>query len=255
MGWFQDRSEAFEEAIGIRRFVILSLAGAVTGFVAWVLKWLSSWGLSVITAAPIEYVAGGVVAAGFLIWWLLEYAVVLKRRLTPQLAVRFEPRDPWIRPTPATTPSANNPNTLVRTQAIFVRLQIENIKPDTVAKGCLVYLTDVLREREPGVFVGIGYGDSLRLAWAARPVDGWFNPLDIPAKTKIFADIFSVDNEHNKMLVKWEQELMAHENLFNEAGTYRFDIAVISGNGPPVTASIGIDWTGEWDKMRAWSIK
>jgi hypothetical protein len=78
--------------------------------------------------------------------------------------------------------------------------------------------------------------------------------MDIPFNTKIFADLLSVDAEHNQIFVKWEQNLLAHQNLFERNGQYKFDVLATSNIGKPATAQIGVEWNGAWDQIKAWPI-
>ncbi len=202
---------------------------------------ISYWALALFVILPIS------------IWSipaLVRKVSKLQEQIEPQVSIRFEPRDPWVRPSPANTPSQDDPNFIVRTDSIFVRVQVETIKSDTIARGCQAYLTDVLFKNDQGEFEETNYVDTLRLAWSARPHADWFQKKDIASNTRTFVDLFSVDAVHNKILVKWDQDLLAHQNLFVRPGDYRFDVLVTADLGSPVFAKIGVTWTGKWDELR-----
>lgn len=247
MSWITDSWDVLRAAVGARRYVLLSLATGVVAIATGIYLYFTGRDM----ALTAQIAIGASVILLVLFVTVLDYGVRLHRTIRPKIAIRFEPHDPFIRPTPARVPKLDNPHERVDADAIFLRVRVENLMPNTVARGCLIYLTDITKEVRPGEFGSIGYGDTLRLAWSARPADGWYNPINIPGNTRIFADLLSVDSVHNGIYVKWEQDLLAHKHLFDEPGKYKFDLLASCDPGKPTSASIIVDWTGEWSEITA----
>lgn len=252
--WLQDRKETILESLTFKRALAIPVIVAVVTGIIRLVPVLAKEGAPVFLGVP-DW-AWGLLAGLFLfLLFMVQYATRLRLRLKPEIAIQFEACDPWMRSTKAYLTAPDNPNERTLIDAIYIRVQVSNNNADTIAMGCLAQLTDVLREETPDKFVSKGYGDTLRLAWAAQPYERWHNPLDIPADARTFFDLLYVDSQHKKITVSWDQALLAHEDLFDRPGKYKFDVLVTSKNSGSVKASIGIEWTGEWSKIRAWAIE
>lgn len=135
----------------------------------------------------------------------------------------------------------------------FVRFKVENTTPDTVVRGCECYLASIWRRVGEADFQQVSSGDSLRLPWAARPRDRLHSPLSIPYSLDVFCDLLFVDEINRAIAPQWDVHLNANFGILEQHGTYRFDVIVISEKGGPVSKSIYLEWTGEWDNLRTWA--
>lgn len=260
----KDRWAAIGEAAGVRKYVIGVIIAAILGAMDWIEKWaqglFADWlalktqvkDLEMVFGFP-SWVVGLTVLFALLWWWMLEYAVRLRRQLNPEIAITFEGTDPWVHPVLARTPSRDDPNTAVETTAIFVRFQVKNTTLGTVVRSCEAYLSSVWWKSGSGDFVKVSSGDSMRLRWAAQPPQLSFGAISIPYGVDVFCDLLSVDEEHGQILIKWIVELNANAGIFGRIGTYRFDVVAISRDGGPVNQSIYVDWQGQWDQIRTWA--
>jgi hypothetical protein len=88
-GWFRQRIDALNDALGVRRYVLASLIGAVTSFADWVFLRLETIGVSAFLGVP-PIVVGVFAAVLTLAWFLLERIVELRKRLTPLLSVEYD---------------------------------------------------------------------------------------------------------------------------------------------------------------------
>lgn len=243
----------FFASVGGKWFLLPGFVSGCAGVIAILrglgLTWVpevSYWALAVFVVLPMS------------IWSipaLIRTVVKLQDRLEPKVEIRFEPKNPWVVRVRATTPSKTNLTNSVETDAIFFRIQVLNPQPNTTVTRCVAYLANVLMLDEQGNSIPTNYGDSLRLRWAARQPYLDFAPVNIPHGTNIYLDLFSVDAEHNTILVKWDVPLNANAQLFDRPGEYRLDVLVETENGGAVKTSIGVRWTGQWENTEAWQIQ
>ena len=61
-------------------------------------------------------------------------------------------------------------------------------------------------------------------------------------------DVASTDPIHNVLHIKWQQELIAYEELFKRHGTYRLRLVASSEDGGNATIALLISWNGHWDQ-------
>src|SRR5260221_167718 len=79
MGWVRDRFLAFNDGVGPKRFTIGAIFSAAVGVAAYIQAALPGSGIS--PGFPFSLIFGLLVLAGCIAWWLLDYAVKLRRQL------------------------------------------------------------------------------------------------------------------------------------------------------------------------------
>ena len=80
MGWIRDRWAVLQAALGLRRFLLAPIIGTVVGSVDWVARKFAEADMGHLIGVPSWAV--GIFAATFLVfWWVLEYAVKLRKQI------------------------------------------------------------------------------------------------------------------------------------------------------------------------------
>ena len=80
MDWIRDRWAVLRTALGLRRFLLAPIIGTVVGSVDWVARKFAEADMGHLIGVPSWAV--GIYAATFLIlWWILEYAVKLRKQI------------------------------------------------------------------------------------------------------------------------------------------------------------------------------
>jgi hypothetical protein len=135
--------------------------------------------------------------------WLGEHkrANALAERLRPAMTLIFKPAFPWVVPVERGRIQVA-PSDYIEAKCLFFCVQIHNPRPAAQLRGVRVSLINVER-LENGIWVDRGMTGSLRLRWA-KELANLFAPRDIEYSDKCYVDIVSVDEHHNKVLIKQE---------------------------------------------------
>jgi hypothetical protein len=80
MGWVKDRLSAFADGVGAKRFVLGAVFGFIVGAVDHIRAWIQGAGVTQSVGVP-SWIFGLLVIVVLIAWWLLEYAVRLRRQL------------------------------------------------------------------------------------------------------------------------------------------------------------------------------
>jgi hypothetical protein len=178
---------------------------------------------------------------------VLELTELTRRRLT----ISFEPRDPWV----IRLPHSNIPDTrlpgapIVQAPSLWFRVEVSTPEGSQVTHGCTVHLQNV--EYSPDgtqPFQATIFGGSQLLRWAEEPRQP-FGPRNIAPRQRSFVDVASTDPIHNVLHIKWQQDLIAYEELFQRPGVYRLTLVASSEDGgSSATAVVLLSWTGRWDQ-------
>ena len=196
---------------------VLTLSTAKFGWPSTIIPW---WVYAVLCMGAILV---------FLVWVLGKRSYKLDEEKKPKLEICFEAKDPWIKHTVANIPSKSNPRTIVQGDAIYVRFQVKNPKPNTLVKGCRAYLRNIEFYKD-GKFDRTSYSDTQKIRWAAQSDDG-LGKIEIPYFGDFFVDLLSTDDHYHKVFVKWDSDLLVNVDIFDQAGVYRFSVFVISDDG------------------------
>jgi len=133
--------------------------------------------------------------------------------------------------------------------AATIRMKATNIgKRAATALGCVVYLTNVEKQNENGVFESTGYCDSIRLAWSCQGLTlGSFGPMDIPRGVSQYVDIVSLLQHQDKFELPLEVLPNRYSKLFWQTGTFLFTVHVHTENASPVKCKLIFTWRHSWD--------
>lgn len=175
-----------------------------------------------------------------IVFGITRRAYFLETEREPKLEILFKAEDPWVKYTPANIPSKTNTNMTLLGESVFVRFQVKNPKNNTIVKGCRAYLRNIEFFAD-GEFVSTSFSDTQSIRWASRS-DGGLGNLDIPYCGSFFVDLFSVDDHHHTVFIKWETNLLVNKNIFDKVGVYRFSVFVTSEDGVQTNSKLIFRW-------------
>jgi hypothetical protein len=239
MGWLKDRIATLREAVGVRRFAI---DGAVAVVLA-LLNWLATeWEQYPLKDTP-NWFVWLFIATCLVAWWLLNYATELRGRLAPKVELSYEPKEPWERYLSySSIPLPNNPQNQAPSR--WFRVRVHNPERAVRVMGCSVALVRV----EYWVnfcYVDTGFAVPQKLRWSETH-DAPYGPRDIAHAESAYVDLISLDPVHNKVLVKWPENWIANERLFENVGDYRLTVAATPAVGEATVLTLVLKWTGDW---------
>jgi hypothetical protein len=255
MGDLYVRWRAFADAAGHRRYLLAALVSAALAFADW-LQWAvppilsKTFGLALRPEAPgmifgfPSWLLGITLGLGVIAWWLLEYAVSLKKQLTPSIELDFRPTDGGIVTTPVKVFNQNG-QLVSRMKAIYIR-GVAVGTSELQATDCIAYLTGVRKQDQATKkFLETNYLEDIRLHWAHIG----YTEVRIPKNIKRHFDILYVDDKDNKLQIAGTYPLIMAD-MFDDHTKYQLDLAVV-GSGITKNMTIEVAWNGEWDKITA----
>lgn len=136
-------------------------------------------------------------------------------------------------------------------EAIYVRCKVGNTRILRL-KGCRASLTAIEKSVNGEEFSELPFYDPLYLAWSVQSGDQVFR-LDIDHKVPRYFDVISVDSERNRIIPCVSEYPLTMRGMLSDPAVYRFTIAVTADESATITSQIYLRWTGEWDKIKAWS--
>jgi hypothetical protein len=177
---------------------------------------------------------------GFLSGALIAiFAEPLRHRFfRPRLRITFNDSADCVTPTPAKVGG-------IPVQAWYIRAKITN-DSEYLARSCRVFLTEVERRDDKGVFHRTDYCDSIQLAWSVR--EGLeFEATDVPNSVNCFVDIFSTVQGSSDLSPRLRSFPYRYHALFKDPATYRLTIHAIGDGAKTAKQQIIVDWKGQWD--------
>lgn len=261
MAWFKERWHILREAAGVRKYVAGAILSAIVGFIdqiestaKWILlEWL---GISppaekagMIFGFP-SWIVGITVFLGLLFWWTLEYAVKLRRELTPKFSLTFDADRGCLVTTPV---KYRNPDGTFRDESEMVSIRgLVTVTSKKGVENCRAYVSSVKKkDRETGVFVDTPYIDDLSMPWAISNKE----EISIPYGIKKYFGILTTDKNKNDL--EWPASVvhsLRHRDLFKDHTIYRLNL-VVAGDGVTEELAIDVDWRGVWDGVKAWPVE
>jgi hypothetical protein len=214
------------------------------------------WWHNMMPSRESALIAFSAVCVGYIIWMDLRpwYQSWRASRKKNGLLLSFEPKAPWVRSVAAQTHSKNDVSVTVTTPSLWYRVSVGTLSQRHRFSGVLPYLIDVERQLD-GCFVGVGFGQPMQLRWANEFPHAEYQKKNVDHFTSNFVDIFSVDEEHNKIFVKWRIVWTENQNIFDVPGVYRLTILSKSEAGAVAEIKLCVGWTGRWDQTQVWEDK
>lgn len=237
--WIIDRYEVLREALTLQRVFAISLmfaaATAVATLSSQIAQWISGEG-AMLLGVP-SWAWGLLASLALTGWFLLEYALRLKREVTPRVRASFDAEKAGItlaieRPV---NPGALSPHGF---RATYIRFRVETLSKKAV-RDCTAHI------------IGI---------WK-RPSDGPQTEIDLPHVVQLerqfdvlpyahrMIDFLRCAETDNKLVptVPWPFHL---EHAFRDPATYRFKFA-IQAEGVSEILTVDVYWAGAWNTIKA----
>jgi hypothetical protein len=132
---------------------------------------------------------------------------------------------------------------------VYVRVRVRNTG-GAVAKGCVVYLTELKEMHPGGSTVPTAIEDSKVLPWA-----GWhFSPKNVPPDGTYYADVVRISKDERGWLFCEGDKQGYQQRLKDYLGTYRFRVMVVDENTSKASCEIDVTYNGDWHNLRATSV-
>jgi hypothetical protein len=248
MKWIRDRWSLLLDAYSQHKwaFRIVFVICAVAGTSGYLMEVISRWiafpqaGSIMILGLPAP-LWGIVILCVFVSVVMLEYAVGLKRAVTPTIAVSFNPQGEGIIRTPTQVSMRDGKGNLIEVkddEAVYVSVTVNALSKTTV-KNCVGFITKIEKKVE-GSFEDV-------------PVYGFIqlndDPRSVYPRVPTVLNFLKSGKADNTLdfAVPWPLRL---GNAFKDHTTYRFTIEV-NGDGVTETIRVEVDWTGQWDAIKA----
>ena len=251
MEWFSERYQAFSNAAGPRRYVLGFVFAAAVGAIDQI-EQLLCWGIEqwVGTAQQCEdqtmifgfpsWIFGVTVAFILLFLWMLNYAVSLRRLLTPNFRVWFDPSGGGL----SQTYETNTQTSEYIDDVKYVRLAVTSLSRKSVS-DCVANLVRIERRDESAQTEIIWDQDALPLQWS---IVGGFQASLHYACTQ-FVDVARVYKERGVLqLITVIPNRLA--SRLPSQGTLVLTV-VVTGDGLSNEAKIEIETDGTFDGLKA----
>jgi len=247
----KDRWEVFGEAAGPRKYVIGTVIAAIIFAIDWiedqaqslVARWLSldveAGGPEMILGAP-SWIVGLTVLFALFWWWMLEYAVRLRRQLAPKLSLSFDENGGR-----TITPEKQKNETgatVDEWQTLYLRVCATALSTKTV-ENCSAYLVSIEKQDNAGVFHKTHFTDPMQLPWSHIGI----HEINIPARVPHYIDVLRVSDRRQRLdfAAPWPLTL---RGFFKDHTTYKLVVRV-SGAGITKSKTLSVSWNGKWDEL------
>lgn len=244
MRWIKERQDVLQAGIGPRRYVYASIFLAVIAISKWLVGQAREHGITALADIPV-WTVGVIVLLIATAYWLLEYAVHLRRQLAPKLSLSFNPERGSI----VTTPLKDKVKMKLADQefvqemnerrGVYIRGLVTAVSEKTVSQ-CTPYLVGVRKKHAAtGMFTDTQYLDDLQLPWSLIGE----RDISIPQGVRRYFDVVTIDEKvmQPRIASQWPLTL---RNLFDDKTTYQLDL-MVSGEGITVKMTIEFTWTGD----------
>jgi len=238
MGWLNERKACFDEAAGMRKCL---LNGAVSSMLAW-LHWIANHlhaasanqtGNRMIWNIP-SWTVGLICFLLIAFYWMLEYAVMLRRRLTPKLVVTFSEQGGIVE-----TPEKSEKD---EWRAVYIRGKVV-AKSHVEIMDCRAYLVNVQKRTRSGNFVDTQFVDPLELIWSVTGL----NTANIPAEMGMYFNIVKIDERDKKLCLPTAWPLTLR-TLFDDSRDFILETLVVA-EGITAKMVIEIHLGEKWNEL------
>ncbi len=178
-----------------------------------------------------------------LFWWMLEYAVQLRRRLTPNVKLSFVSGAGGLSRTKQQLYDSKTAEPMGKTDAVYVRIKVESLS-EIGPKVCAPFLVRLERlgATEPQI---ADLHDGLQLPWAFNGVAG----LPVHFKVPRFIDVLVVGERIQGLALPIPSPNSLGDFL-ETPGTFLVDVNVVA-DGVTKPIRLKVVWTGDWRTIHA----
>lgn len=250
MTWLRLRWDTLVAAVGVRRFVIGSIALLALAIVNRLSGELEERGIPWPTE-PASWVYAAIVVLAIICWWLVGYGTRLREELEPRLSAHFDPAGGCVVASPIKRrvqrfhPPAQIVDTTEEWEAIYIRALVTAQSKKAVA-DCVAYLSAVKkRDLATGAYLETKYADSMQLEWATIG----YGEITIPPGIRRYCVCLVVDEKEGQPRLNGTWPLMLRD-LFKEHARYELELRIV-GDGVATTLRIEFVWKGNFREIEA----
>ncbi len=212
MGYFDDRWKVLGEAVGGRRFLIVSIVILVIS----ILGLLSANGVSWLQAVP-TWAVVVVVPLILVLKWVLDHAVKLAKEAEPSLGIGYEEQPPYV---------MTEPRDSAKPSWRYVRIKVTNTGRKNLG-NCFVRLEDVKAgDRSINIFTPIGL-TTQHQALQNKPG----GPFSLRSGEHKFIEVAALDEGNAASQITLRYETKDYPNTIPR-GDYTLVIRAYGGNAP-----------------------
>jgi len=254
--WFQGRWAAIKTALAERRYVVGVIVAAVVSFIDQ-LQALAKWALAkwLNIHPPYEYdgmifgfpswMVGLTVLFALLFWWMLEYAVRLRKRLTPLLAISYDNSRADCNKFVYT--SSDNWTTQTHTRSIRVCVECNS---DVNVERCSGFITQIEYRAHGGQFSEIPLYEPGYLQWALEEPKE-FEPVTVYPRVKRYLGVCYAKEGEGGFHIKTRARSSVTPPIYGDIGEYMAHIEIVAARCPPISVRFLITWNGKWNEIKA----
>lgn len=249
--WFSERWAAFSAATNVRRYIIGIIVATIVGAIDWIeewtrdliVKWLSLQprveGVETVLGFP-SWIVGFAVLFALLFWWMLDYAVSLRRLLRPRIEPLFEPENGGISETILTNAETGE----YVDDCKYVRLAV-NTSSERSVNECVANIVKIERRTISGRTEVIWDQDALPLQWSMIHT----YETKIHYLTKRFVDIAYIQKKVGQL--QWLTIIPNRlKPRIEKEGVFLLTV-VVTGDGISKKTRIEIETDGTFDGLKA----
>lgn len=234
--WISERLKTIADAIGVKRFAI---DGAVGTAIAASHHFASRWPHWPLASTPDWFIWFTIVFI-LLFWWMLNYAVDLRKQKQPKIGIRFDSKDnQYINETFNTNDPLNH--------LLYVVLKPTALTSEPI-QDCKGYLKAVYKLDQNGEWDRTNYSDRQQLEWGAIG----YESQTLSHNDTISLNVFRVSNHDGEIRPTIKMPLNRHGGVFSDRnGVYRFDIIVMGANATPAEIALEVRYGSDgWNDVQ-----
>jgi len=241
--FFKPRWEAFNEAVGVRRLALAPVAGAAASFVDWVSTRLAEAGMGHLIGVP-SWAIGVFVALIVIAYWLLDYIVRLRTRLTPALLVDYDDKAQDCHKTIEISPGKGKPHHFGRS----LRLRVTCASDENV-EHCSGFLTKIEYRVDGGQFSDLPLYEPTYLDWSLQ--DPPFSPVTVFPRVPRYLAMCRTDENVAGFFIRTKHRSFVTPESFDKIGEYKIHVEIVAARAPTLSRALLITWNGRWNEIRA----
>ena len=219
--WIKEATAVVLEALGHYRFLLPSTIGAAIGATDWLKPHLTRFSAMEEVIGIPSWVVGVLVFFLISAFQVLNYAIKLRRKITPNIQISFDPEGSIVE-TEQEIRSSQGPSRMCN--ARYVR-GLVTTQAEVAVMDCSVYLTEVSQRTSSGAFERTKFLDGAPLLWATS--ESQYN-VKIAKGIRRYFDILHVNDDTNSLQLAMNATPFRLVDLFKMPGTFRLKVIAVA---------------------------